>query len=328
MATKDKRPSVLSGMTERIAKEFAAGTPPIQPSVANKPTPAPSQLIHFSADYQQAVDELDELKRKSGQSLKLKLTQLVDSPYQIAPLEEERISALVDNLRSNPLSTPVVVRRTADADKFELLAGHHRKEAFNRLQRESIDAVIVEVSDDEAARLVFYDNLLAPSLSDFDKYVGFSRRLKSSGLTQRDIAAEAGVSQATLSSLMAFERLPETVAAYIRDNKRDFSARVFRELAAASESCSDELLLAGAVKVQEGVLPVKDLGDWLKKSNAKGSAVASQVSSGTETVVLNRGAKPFVVVKTKGLQLSLKFKTPSEFQAWSSKVMEMLKSAE
>lgn len=166
----------LAGLTAAIADQANAAAAAPQGQAAKRGSAAlsaPGQLMQFSEGYRQLNEELERLRAAgAGQAVKLPLTQLKASPYQVGGLQQERVDRLVAVLRHNPLNTPVVVRSVGK--DYELLAGHHRVEAYRVLGRTEIESTVVSFGDEQARALVFLDNLHAPSIPDYHRYLGFA----------------------------------------------------------------------------------------------------------------------------------------------------------
>ncbi len=202
----------------------------------------------------------------SGQAMLVNLTSITESPYQTSPLNEERVVGLVENLKHNPLASPVVLRKMNSSGRYETVAGHHRVEAYRRLGRSEIEATICDINEDEAERLVFYDNLLAPNLSDYEKYQGFSRRRSSKGLTMEQLAEEAGITTSMVSMTLAFDKLPESVHAVLRDNPAAIGAKIVPDLAKFAGHYEAEVIqvikrvIAGEITQKAAIDYLKGLG--------------------------------------------------------------------
>ncbi len=306
-----KRSSILGALTDQINANMANA----ESRPSHRPMPAPTQLVHFDEKFQETVDELERLKKAGASGFDVPLDQLKNSPYQLAPLDEERVEGLVENLRHNPLNSPVVVRQLSDGS-YELLAGHHRAEAFRRLGRLTIRAVVQEVQDDEAERLVFYDNLLAPSLTDYEKYLGFARRIKSKGFSQEEAALEAGVSRPVVSALMQFERLPAEAQTLIKASPKGATARLFRDLAPLAAEF-EERVVEAVRKVIEGSLAVTAAPAWVRK---KGAAATVQSSK----VLIKRGQKTYAEVRHRAGQVVVSFSDSSEASRVAKDLIQVL----
>ena len=179
--------------------------------------PASATLMHFSDDAREMAIEIEALKRDKGKAVRVAMDVCDDGPFHATPIDAGRVERLLANLRENGQNTPAVVR-ALPGDRFQIVAGRHRKAALQALGQTDWDVVIRDYDDDLAERLTFYDNLLAPSLPDFYKYLSFASRKEHTGKSIGELAKESGLSDALVSNLLAFGKLPrtglETIAAH------------------------------------------------------------------------------------------------------------------
>ena len=208
------------------------------------------------------LPRLDGGTDQDGKPFLVPIALIKDSPYQTSPLNEEKVLELVENLGKNPLSSPVGLRRNA-LGELELIVGRHRVEAYRRLGRTDIEATLRELSDDDAEKLVFYDNLFAPSMTDFQKYLGFSQRRSRLGLTQEQLSDESGVARTTVVKLLAFDGLPETVAAALKENPGAIGANMAAEFVTLSQKDPD-LAIQAVYAVALGDMTQKAAMAWLR----------------------------------------------------------------
>lgn len=169
---------------------------------------APNELAQFSVGYQELERKVEMLEEQKGKPIRVRMDLCDEGPHHTMPIDPERVEKLKPNIKENGQSSPALLRRKPDG-RFEILAGRHRKVAMTELGEEEWDAVLKDVDDDQAERLTFYDNLLAPNLTDYARFMGFSRRKQSKGLTDQQLADESGVSRPTIVRLMSFQNLPE-----------------------------------------------------------------------------------------------------------------------
>lgn len=219
--------------------------------------------------------EMLEKMSGAGNAARIELASIKESPYQTSPMSEERVAALVENLKHNPLSTPVVLRKMDDGGHYETIAGHHRIEAYKRLGRLEIEATICDITEDEAERLVFYDNLFAPSLTDYQKYLGFAARRESKGLTMSELADEAGVARSKVVEMMAFEKLPNSVHKAMQKCPRAIGANLapaFVELATKHP----DLAVQAVDKIAAGEMTQKAALAWLKAGGVEAKPAISK----------------------------------------------------
>jgi ParB family chromosome partitioning protein len=320
------RRSILGNLTSRLETEFAevdAGRS-VLPTVSSKGRSAPGHLLEFtgvSRELQMANEELAALRKHQAGGFDVTLSQLRASPYQTGGVSKARVAALVENLRHNPQSSPIVVRETAELGVYEVVAGHHRIEAFRELKRESIRAVLREMSDDEAERLVFYDNLLAPSLSDYDKYLGFAQRQRSRQLTQEQLADEAGVPRANVAKLLAFGRLPPEAQTVVAQNPTSpgVGANLFQALASLEAKYAQRVTEA-VQRVVDGKLTASAAAAWV-------TATQEPREKPAKPVVVKRGAQKFAEVQTRGTLWTVNFSSEADAREYGAELMGLVEQA-
>lgn len=237
------------------------------------------QIADFKARAEAAEAELEHLKATHSSHEELALAHrrlseaesalaeaLRNSPVQIAKiidlhevpgrrrrLSPEQYAELRANLEHNPLTNPVSVRVRANGG-YEIVAGNNRVAVFRDLGRDEIPINILDLDDDETERAAFYSNLLAPSLPDYEKYIGFKHRMERRHLNQSELAAEAGVSQPFISSLMAFEHLPPPALACISDAPALFGANAINKLAKLARKGKHAAVIDAVQKIASGEL--------------------------------------------------------------------------
>ena len=266
---------------------------------------APSQLVSSTVEFRRLEAELEAAKKAGAGGVVLKLDSIRPSPYQVGGLQEHRIQGLVENLRVNPLSSPIAVREIAPG-VYETLAGHHRTEAYRRLGRDEIRAVVLQFTDDEAERLVFFDNLLAPSLSDYAKYLGFSRRKDSKGLTLEQVAEEAGVSVSQVAKLLQFKRLPAAALALVEGAEHALSYTTMSLLAPYCDEQPEKVTECVAQLIQ-GKLSPAQIERWFAKQ-----AAPAAVPAAPEKVVFKAGKAKYAEVTHRPGQMLLRFASEQE----------------
>lgn len=217
-----------------IAQDFRSPTG----EVVKKPRAqsAPVALMEFSGEFKRLAEEREQLLARQGHPQEVALDELVESPLhaQVRKLDVEQVDALVENLRSNPLATPIVVRRLPSG-RFEIIAGRHRAQAFRALGRTHIPAAVVEMADDAVARAIVFDNLITPQLTDFERYRSIAELRQRFGWSYTDLQRETGLSRGWISALMAFDKLPEESKEILLHRPGLLSAMQLADLLAATQ---------------------------------------------------------------------------------------------
>jgi ParB family chromosome partitioning protein len=214
---------------------------------------------------------------------KANLADLHEVPGRRRRLSAQQYTELRENLKSNPLTNPVTVR-TQSGGGYEIIAGNNRVSAYRDLGWDVIDINILDLDDDETERAAFYSNLLAPSLPDYEKYIGFQARMKHKGLTQTQLAEEAGVSQSFVSTLMAFSDLPSEALEIIADAPELFGASAVTKLAQLTKAGNRQKVVEAIQKIASGELT---------------QAAAVQFSSSTQSAIKPQRPIPLTIRRGK-----------------------------
>lgn len=266
-------------------------------------------------------EERDRLRAQvaAGKAIELQISDLRPSQFQTGGLDERRVSSLVDNLRENPLNSPIVVRRVGES--IEIIAGHHRVEAFKRLGKDSIAAVFSEVEDEVAAGLVFFDNLISPRLADLAKFRGYNqlKQMMGSAATAEDLAKRSGESVAVVKKLMLFARLPEGSLEIIERNPDAIGYTVVATLVQHGAEKADRVLECLELLVQGKLRTTAVAGFMMERAR-------KQTVKAQETVV-KRGKHVFARVVVNQGRISISLKNTDATEGIAKEVADLLERA-
>lgn len=293
--------SKLAGLSEKFTQAAESGQLP----VTRAPVRAgPIELLHERGTIAKLESRITELEKAQGGAVELPLHLIDDSPYQDRHISEESVRELAENLRHNPLTSPIVVRRKGD--RFECIAGHRRRRAFELLGRNAIPAVVVEHDDSAALRSLVFDNLIAPSLPDYERYLGLARIRKQEGWTQEQLARQSGLDQSLVSRLLAFERLPVPIHRILSSHPAVLGAIHASQLVTLVESGAPEHAVIEAVeRIARGEMnATQALAELRPNKPIKRPAPTTVIKSGRHKYaeVLRRGDVIRISLADKGLQ--------------------------
>jgi ParB family chromosome partitioning protein len=157
----------------------------------------------------------------------LALELIDENPYQTrffskvtddAPGMEE----LVASVKANGVITPIMVRPGKDG-RYTLVAGERRTRASKLAGRETIPAIVREVSNQQAAELTVIENLQRQDLNCMDQARAFVLLSQSFGMTQDQIGERVGMSRGAVSNYMRLVRLPDEVQTYLTSCQLSYS---------------------------------------------------------------------------------------------------------
>ena len=316
----------MASIKERQANKAASinlddDEPQRQTGTRNEPRTAPGQLMNLQGKYAQALDENLNLLRRLEESSpsELRIDQLHEKAGRRRKLTGEQFGELVANLRSNPLVTPVTVRRREEGG-YEIVSGHNRVQAFRELGRERILAAVIDADDNQAELNAFYANLLQPDLPDFEKFIGFRDiELRHPNLTRTEIASNAGVAKSTISQLMSFSGLPEEVLAILHGRPEVLGANAAQALAKIAAAGKGDSVIQAVRKLAAGEV---DQAQAIRL--AKASIIQKAASKGGEPVRIKAGKRTYCDLLRADKVLRLVFNSPEEAQEAQELVRRVL----
>lgn len=97
-----------------------------------------------------------------------------DHPYRV--LDDEDMQNLMESISERGIITPAMVRKKEDG-RYEMISGHRRKHASERLGLETIRCEVVEVSRDEAIILMVDSNAQRSEILPCDKGRAYKMKL-------------------------------------------------------------------------------------------------------------------------------------------------------
>ena len=98
-----------------------------------------------------------------------------EHPYRV--LDDEDMEGLIESIRERGVITPAMVRKKDDG-RYEMISGHRRKRACERLGLPSMRCEIVDVSRDEAIILMVDSNSQRSEIAPCDKGRAYQMKLE------------------------------------------------------------------------------------------------------------------------------------------------------
>ncbi|WP_199031661.1 ParB N-terminal domain-containing protein [Ralstonia sp. ASV6] len=290
------------------------------------PRTAPGQMMHLQATVERQATEIEQLRSllNTATVMEIPLHLIDEVPGRRRKLTAEAYAELKANLSQNALAQAITVRRKSDG-RYELLAGHNRTEIYRELGRESIRGEVIEGVDDKDAHLLgFWSNLLAPSLSDFEKFWNFRQLQLETGLSQAKLAEISGLSTTHVSRIMAFEKLPERSKELLAENPTKLGSTAAEQLCKLAEKEGGEERVNAAIeKLLSDSAVTQEQAVALARPEPPKKAATPQKNE----LVVKDGKRNFCSIVTRKNVLGLTFPkgiTREESERWAAKIQEFI----
>lgn len=190
---------------------------------------------------------------------------LIDpNPYQPRlDYDPTEVRALADSIKEYGLLQSIVVRH--GEDRYTIVAGHTRLEAFKLLGRDTIPANIIDVSDIEMASLALIENVQRSDLHPLEIQIAISREPFAS-MKDEEIAQILGYSNVTkVRNIRSISRLSEEVREHMTQHRPKIGVDLLVEIQKFDTSDQFhyyELIIRGQATRQE-------LRNWLSLKELK-----------------------------------------------------------
>lgn len=103
------------------------------------------------------------------------IDDFTDHPYRV--LDDEDMQTLMDSISERGVITPAMVRKKDDG-RYEMISGHRRKHACERLGLETLRCEVVDVTRDEAIILMVDSNSQRSEIPPCDKGKAYRMKLE------------------------------------------------------------------------------------------------------------------------------------------------------
>ncbi|MBB3105271.1 ParB/RepB/Spo0J family partition protein [Azomonas macrocytogenes] len=206
--------------------------------------------------------------------LALDVDKVDPSPFQPRKkFDEQALQELAFAIASNHgLNNPVVVRPRPNG-RYELIAGERRLRAIRGiLGQATIDAIVRDVDDAEAAILVAMDNNDEP-LSDYENGQAYKRLIEDKLVeSQAALARRMGVSPATISRCLAYLELPRPVLDMLNLNPDLVGTNIVRRFVALAKEGREDLVIEAVQQIADGKVIQDEAASWAESRAAEDAA--------------------------------------------------------
>jgi ParB family chromosome partitioning protein len=197
---------------------------------------------------------------EAGRPREIPLGEIERSPFQTRTrFDEEQLTELADSIAATGVVQPIVVRPLPHGG-FQLIAGERRWLASQRAGKETVPAIIRQVSDEQAMEMTIVENLQRSDLNPMEQARAYERLAQEFHLTQEQMAKRTGKDRASVGNFLRLLKLPGEVQAKVEEGILSFGHA--RALLPLEDSQS---ILKAAQKVTTLAMSVRQTEGYVKK---------------------------------------------------------------
>jgi len=197
---------------------------------------------------------------EAGRPREIPLGEIERSPFQTRTrFDEEQLTELADSIAATGVVQPIVVRPLPHGG-FQLIAGERRWLASQRAGKETVPAIIRQVSDEQAMEMTIVENLQRSDLNPMEQARAYERLAQEFHVTQEQMAKRTGKDRASVGNFLRLLKLPGEVQAKVEEGILSFGHA--RALLPLEDS---QAILKAAQKVTTLAMSVRQTEGYVKK---------------------------------------------------------------
>jgi ParB family chromosome partitioning protein len=173
---------------------------------------------------------------EGGRPREIPCDHIDPNPFQTrSHIDQEQLAELAASISANGVVQPILVRPLLNG-RFQLIAGERRWRASQKAGKETIPAILRQVSDEQAMEITIVENLQRADLNPMEQARAFDRLSREFHITQEQMATRTGKDRATVSNFLRLLRLPQGVQGRVESGELSFGhARALLALEHAEE---------------------------------------------------------------------------------------------
>ncbi len=208
-------------------------------------------------------DNMMEGKQDAKTSIKVsRITPRGDQPRK--NFDENALQMLADSIRVHGVIQPIVVRELdVLGENYEIIAGERRWRAAKMAGLDEIPAVVMTGDELKVAEVALIENVQRKDLNPIEEALAYKTLIERFGLTQEEVAQQAGKSRSAIANLLRLLELPDEILVFVQEEKLSMGhARAILGL-----EDEDQMLPVAELTMQKE-LSVREVEALVRKYNA------------------------------------------------------------
>jgi ParB family chromosome partitioning protein len=169
-----------------------------------------------------AITEESTKSASEGTPRELPVGQIDRNPYQTRTrFDEAQLAELAASVAATGVVQPILVRALPNG-RFQLIAGERRWLASQRAGKETVPAILRQVTDEQAMEMTIVENLQRTDLNPMEQARAYERLSRDFKLTQEQMAQRTGKDRASVANFLRLLRLPQQVQGKVEAGELTF----------------------------------------------------------------------------------------------------------
>jgi ParB family chromosome partitioning protein len=183
-------------------------------------------------------------QESSGTPLELAIGLIERNPFQTrTSFDAVKLTELSQSIAATGVVQPIVVKPLTGG-RYQLITGERRLLASLQAGKNTIPAIVRQVSDEQAMEMTIVENLQRADLNPMEQARAYHRLSHDFKMTQEQMAVRTGKDRASVTNFLRLLRLPESVQHRVEVGELSFGhAKILLALP------TPELIAAAAQKV-------------------------------------------------------------------------------
>src|SRR5579883_2223284 len=157
-----------------------------------------------------------------GAPREIPVTEIDRNPYQTRTrFDEAQLAELAASITATGVVQPILVRRLPNG-RFQLIAGERRWLASKMAGKNTVPAILRQVSDEQAMEMTIVENLQRTDLNPMEQARAYDRLSREFRLTQEQMAQRTGKDRASVANFLRLLRLPPEVQNKVEGGELSF----------------------------------------------------------------------------------------------------------
>ena len=151
---------------------------------------------------------------------KLLIGELIPNRFQPRKIfDEESLIDLTNSIKERGVIQPIIVRRSDEDSKYEIIAGERRWLAAQKAGLHDVPVVVTEADDLKSLEFAIVENVQRNDLNPLEEAQGYQRLINDFSYDQEKVSKFIGKSRSYITNCLRILTLPNEVIKLIENKK-------------------------------------------------------------------------------------------------------------